>query len=66
MFLQHDDPHRHAGGIEYFYYFLILAPFLVAVVLFVAWKLLNYLEKRKAARPLEKPDRPTESAEKES
>ena len=52
MYLQHDDPHRHtAPGIETFYLFLILAPILVALMVFMLWKVLSHLEKRKAADP---------------
>ena len=57
MYLQYDDPHRHAApGIETFYLFLILAPILVALLVFLLWKVLNHLEKRKASDPSKKPD----------
>ena len=55
-----------APGIETVYIFLILAPILVALLLFVAWKIMNYVEKRKAAGPRQKPHPPVESNEKES
>ncbi|MBV6496555.1 MAG: hypothetical protein DCC44_01135 [Acidobacteria bacterium] len=52
MYLQHDDPHRHtAPGIETFYLFLILAPILVALLVFLLWKVLNHLENEKPPIP---------------
>lgn len=66
MYLQHEDPHRQmAPGIETVYLFLILAPILVALLLFLLWKVMNYVEKRKASDPPEKPDMSAETNEKE-
>lgn len=65
MYLQHDDPHRHtAPGIETVYLFLILAPILVAFLLFLAWKVMNYVEKRRALESLEKSEMSEETNEK--
>lgn len=54
-----------APGIETVYLFLILAPILVALLLFLLWKVMNYVEKRKASDPPEKPDMSAETNEKE-
>lgn len=65
MYLQHEDPHRHtAAGIETFYLFVILAPILVAFLLFLTWKVMNYLEKRKTQVSPEKSERQAKTIEK--
>ena len=47
MILQDNDPHHLHGNPDYFYLYFILAPILMAVVLYVCWRLMNYLDNRK-------------------
>lgn len=47
MILQDSDPHHLHANSDYFYLYFILAPILMALVLYVCWKLMNYLDNRK-------------------
>lgn len=47
MILQDNDPHHLHQNFDYFYVYLVAAPILMAVVIYVCWKLMNYLDNRK-------------------
>lgn len=48
--MQDPDPHHTHENPIYFYVFFILAPILVAVVLYIAWKVMSYLESKTERR----------------
>jgi len=51
MIFQHDDPHNHMGpAFETVYLLLILGPILMALILFLGWKVLKYIDNRNAAK----------------
>jgi hypothetical protein len=56
MFLQDNDPHHLHADPTYLYAFFILAPILSVLILFVGWKLMNYLENRKMDNQMDKKD----------
>jgi len=47
MILQDNDPHHMHTDFSYFYYFLILAPVIAALLFYGGVKLLNYLESQR-------------------
>ena len=46
MISQHQDPHHAAQDFNFFYFFLVLAPVLAAMLILGFSKLFNYLENR--------------------
>lgn len=46
MFLQDSDPHHLHAEPNYLYAYFILAPIIMAVVLYAGWKLMTFLESR--------------------
>lgn len=47
MIWQDNDPHHMHADYSYFYYFLVLAPVIAALLFYGAIKLLNYLESQR-------------------
>ena len=47
LMLQHNNPHHFHISFEGFYWFLILAPILTALVLYSGVKLMNFFEKHR-------------------
>ena len=50
MFMLADDPHHMHADANDFYYFLVLSVILVVAVLFVGWKIMTFLERKRIPR----------------
>lgn len=54
MILQDNDPHHLHPDFSTFYYFLIIAVFLLPLVIYTTLKIADYLEKRRKSKRSER------------